>query len=1274
MHRKLLPAVLSIGMLAGISAWAQSTDASLSGTVTDPSGAPIANATVIAEHISTGVATTTKTNESGVYLFPALPPGIYRLTGEREGFRRFVYDKVELTISARVSLNMALELGATSESVEVKAQSDTELGYANSSVGSILTGRKLLELPLAGRSVFDLISTQAGTSGSNGGQNFNGARSGSLNVTIDGVNAQDNLLNNLFNAFVAASVSVDRVAEFRLVTSPADAELGRGSGQIQMITRSGTNGFHGSLFEEHRNTALTANSWFNNARGNDPKTGLPISPRNFLIRNQYGGRIGGPIRKNQTFFNFNYEGQRQRSKDAVTSTVYTAAAREGIFRFFPGARNANSDAAIPTVDLQGNPVRPPTATGDLQSVPLFGRDPSRPGPDPTGIIAKQLELIPLPNNFRVGDGLNTAGFTWKRRVTYDFGEWDLRLDHMFTAQHRLSFSYSHQGYESLNVCGPQALPKSEPCSAPTDTSVFSLGVTSVLRSNLLNEVRAGVLRPRVSIIAPYQVGGTDVLPRSGNQPYLLSFSLVTSPFYPSVSADPSSRISPVYQIGDNLTWLKGRHAFKGGGEVRYVSSAGFDQFGVLPRATLGPGSVAVQNINNITGIGVNNGTAQQLLAELAGSLNGAGQTLNSPGGKNPVFLPGQSRYRNWRQHEFDWFFKDDFKVTPNLTLNLGVRYEWYAVPYEGQGRALALVGGESGIFGISGTSFASLFHPSAANGKLTQIQPIGSGTVNPGIKLYQNDNNNFAPAVGLSWNLPWLGKNKTVLRVGYGMGYERNPIYLTHTVSALEPGYSTTPLFTSASLITIGSLPLPIPPDGPPLATVPLTDRSQTVYAFDDHLRTPYYQNWNISIQRALTNNTLLELRYVGNKGSKLIRDINLNEANIFENGILDAFRLTQAGGNSPLLDRIFLGLNIPGLGVVDGTKITGSDVVRINPSTQGFLSNNNVGGFANYLSGTNQFTNQRGGLLRRVGLPENLVFVNPQFANPMLVGNFSNSSYQALQVELVKRYSAGWTLQGNYTWSKNLGDYEGEDTALGSNYRTLRNMKLDKRLLSYSRAHVIRSNVIWELPFGPGKMFAKDAHGLLGRVVGGWQIGAINVMSTGQPIDFGAVNALNTFSGATPVVVGPLSSLNGSVQRTGNGVIYFTGLKQVPDPFISNITTVQGIQGRSAMLAVTDASGRLLLVNPAPGQFGTLGPRTIEGPGFFRLDLNVIKRIRINERFELHLRADAINATNTPQFSNPNTDINSSNFGRITGTTSSVSEAPMDGNRIVVVGLRLNF
>ncbi|MGH9838663.1 MAG: carboxypeptidase regulatory-like domain-containing protein, partial [Blastocatellia bacterium] len=1211
-----------------------------------------------AQNIATGVVSTATSNEAGIYLFPNLQPGAYRVAAEKNGFRKTVYNDVTLELSARVTVDFELQVGQLAEeAVQISASFDTRLAIGTNSVGGVITGQKVQDLPLPGRNALDLVYTQGGLVG----DNFAGARIGTLNISRDGVNVQDQRIN----VGVASTIftSVDLIQEVRVVTSPADAEFGRGSGQIQMITRSGTNEFHGSVFEAHRNTVLNANTWFNNQRGRDPITGDEISPRNGLIRNQFGGRLGGPIWKNKSFFHVLYEGQLIATNNSITSTVYTATARQGIFRFFPGVQNGNVNAVTPTVDLLGNPIKPAQATGELQTINLLTRDPNRKGVDNTGYIQKMLALVPLPNNFRAGDGLNTAGYTWRRKGTSDFNHVSLKLDHTINQKNQLAFSFTHEQGKAINGFVAQNFPNSPGGTSESYDFLYSISLNSTLRPDLVNEFRYGALRPRLRFRAPWEVAGFDLFPKAGSVPYVIDFLSITDPI--NHENDPQGRISPSYQFADNIVWQRGRHAFKGGVEMRFVSTNGFNSFTVLPRANIGSGNVAVQNVANIAGIGQNSTPAVNLLNELSGSLGSVSQAFNAPAGPNPVFLLGEGKQRTWQQREFSWFFKDDFKVRPNLTLNLGVRYEFYGVPYEANGKAAGLVGGSNSIFGITGTSIADLFQPGLRKGDLTKIQLVGKNSPNEKTRLYDNDLNNFAPAAGFSWSIPYFGKDKTVLRVGYGIGYERNSLRLLDVVSGDQPGLRTVTNATLPTYFDLTSARLPLVPVGAPLETVPFTDRTQTVRTYDDNLRTPYVQNWNITLQRELFRDGLLEVRYVGNKGTKLIRGFDINEVNIFNTGILDAFLAVQAGGTHPLVENMFRGLNL-GLGAINGAAVTAGASLRTNANTRGFFAQGDVGGFAGYLATTTNFTGVRGDLLRRANLPENFLSANPQFASARLTSNVANSSYHSLQLDFTKRFSGGWVLQSNYTWSKALGEEEGAGQEMVDSYRTLRNLGLEKRRLSFDFTHVWRTSGTYEAPFGPGRKFLKGNNHFVSRLVERWQFGFISNLFSGQPISLAAArSSFNQFTDNTPALVGKLSKGFGTAKVTDNGVVYFNGLQQATDPAVATITTQQGLQDRSTLRAITDASGNLILINPVPGQLGTLAPMYLEGPGSFRLDVNLIKRFRIRERSNFELRADLIDVLNTPQWGNPNTDINSLNFGRITDA---------GGNRIIVIGARINF
>ncbi|MCX6608091.1 MAG: TonB-dependent receptor [Acidobacteria bacterium] len=1241
---------VGFGMAMGL--WAQGTDAVLTGTVTDPAGAVIPGATVTAKNTGTGIGKRVETGEGGTYVVPALSPGMYSITAERTGFRTVTIEGLRLEVGARQGLNIPMQLASTSEVVEVRAAADTALGFETSSVGGMLNAQQVLDLPLPSRDALSLVYTQAGLLG----DNFGGSRRGALNITLDGINVQDQRLNQGVSSPI--TTTVDKVEEFRVVTSPADAEYGRGSGQIQILSRSGSNRFKGSLFETHRNTVLNANNWFNNSRGNDPTTGAAISPRNVLIRNQYGGRIGGPIKKNQTFFFFLFDGQRIRERRNITNTVYTETARQGLFRYFPGARNANALAALATVDLDGKPVAPRTATGALQTVSLFGIDPNRTVADPTGTIRRMIGLTPLPNNFRSGDGLNTAGFTWQRPSSQNRDQWNLRVDHNFNSAHRLSVSYTKEDQANANLFSEAPFPNAPSGETTYTDRLWTVNLTSTLRPTLLNEFRAGVLRPALRFYTGWEVGkNLDLLPKANGTPYVLDFDSVTDPI--NQTDNPVGRISPLYQFSDNVTYINGKHNFKGGIDVRFSSSNGFNSTDVMPRAVLGSGTAVVRGLDALPGIGLNLTPAIALINELSGSVSRVNQAFNSPGGSDPAFIPGEVKQRTWKRREYGMFFKDDWKIHRRLTLNLGGRWDYYGVPYDANGRTASLVGGQAGVFGLSGSSFADLYQPGRLNGALTRVELVGPGSANPNKALHAQDRNNFAPAVGLSWALPWF-KKTTVLRTGYMINYERNSLRIADAVSGDQPGLRQLVVFNPDRYVDLRGVALPLANTTKPLETVPLTDRTQIVRVFEDKLRNPYIQNWNISLQRELAKNMVWDVRYVGSKGTRLVRGTSVNETNIFENGILDAFRVTQRGGNAPLFDQIFRGINVAGLGVVDGVRITGSDAVRTNTTTQGYLAFHTAANLADWLNTTTTYTGTRGGLISRAGLPVNFVVPNPQFDSARLTGNFASSTWHSFQTEVSRRFSKGLALQTNYTWSKALGEEEGDGEEMIDSYRDLRNWKLDKRRMSFHRTHMVRSSGTYVLPL------RGRTTGWMRSALSRWQFGWIINAFSGTPISITSGRAsYNTFGDNTASAVAPFSKGTGAAAKTENGVIYFSGLQTVPDPSIASITAINNIRSRSTLQGIADASGKILLVNPTAGQLGTLAPGFLEGPGELRFDINLAKRIPLNERFNMEVRVDAIDALNRPQWSDPNVDMNSVNFGRITAA---------GGNRIVVLQMRLDF
>src|SRR2546426_2222256 len=424
MRQRVFAVVVFLLLVLSTHIFAQTSNATLGGTVSDATGALIPGVSITATNTGTGIVTTVVSNDAGAYQFASLQTGTYKISAELPGFRTQSYNDVTLGISQEVRLNFPLQVGSVAQAVEVTATADTLIATTSSSIGSVLPDHQMRDLPLGGRNVLDLLRTAGGVSNSISGTTSNdgatagdtgyfaGGRLSAVNTTRDGFVVSDGRYN--FGAFSATFTSPDLVEEVRVITAPVDAEVGRGSGQVQMVTRSGTNQFRGSLFWTNRNSALDASNWFNNFNG---------AKKDYENRNQFGGRLGGPIIKNKTFFFFLVDEQRDIFRQNFVGVVLTPLARQGIFRFFPGVDNQNSTQNNPTVDRNGNPLKPANATGDLQQFNVFtrpdgtARDPNRPGLDPSGFIQNTLlARMPMPNDYTVGDGLNTAGIRFTRRI------------------------------------------------------------------------------------------------------------------------------------------------------------------------------------------------------------------------------------------------------------------------------------------------------------------------------------------------------------------------------------------------------------------------------------------------------------------------------------------------------------------------------------------------------------------------------------------------------------------------------------------------------------------------------------------------------------------------------------------------------------------------------------------------------------------------------------------------------------------------------------------
>jgi hypothetical protein len=1305
-------------------------NASVGGTVSDSSGAIMPKVNVTAKNDNTGVTTTAVTNDAGSYAFTSLQPGKYTVSAENTGFSTASFKNVDLGSGQEVRLNFSMKVAQGAQSVDVVVEADTQLATTTSSVGGVLTTKEVEDLPVSSRNVIDLVALTPGVINVPGTftssmMNFAGLQTNQVNTTRDGMITNDGRYAN--GAYSGAFTSPDLIEEIRVSTNQIDPALGRGAAQVEMRTRSGGNEYHGALFWSNNNSHFNAAPFFQNLNG---------QPNNYANRNQYGGRIGGPIKKNKLFFFFVTDDQRYLGKQVFTATVLTPSARQGIFRYLTGTggaarTNGNAFSSTPSVDQSGNIL---TSAGGqpltLNTVNLFaaGAGPNFTQIDPTWFGPQYLaKYMPLPNNYSVGDGLNTAGFFWQQRLdgldgatgqspNNNRNNWTIRSDYNINDKHKVNFIMTREhDWGATTQTGIPDYPNGVFGKEVRDPRFYSAGWTWTLTPTLLNEFHFGFKQDTWEGTSPADngccIGGASETSISKeSQAIRSSFPQANGSFVAVAAGNlgtpggalgqyglinvstPRSTISPFYQYSDSISWVKGKHSFKFGFEIdrsKSKSANAGNSATTRPLATLG-GGVAPPTFTAalVPGIGATNQTtAQNLLANLVGEVASISQTywINSPTQKDwSNYTDDFLFYRYNVANAWSAYAKDNWKVTNSLTVNAGLRFDFFGAPYIEQGLAGRPQGGQAGLFGLSGTSFANaMWRPGATGGALTTAQFVGPGSPNPDASVYNNYWKDFGPSIGIAWNVPYM-KN-TVVRLGYGINYIGNVDFLAvNTGTGSFPGQTLIPANPVSSFLTTSQLSssglVPVPTGGTlPLAPIPATAHSATaVYGYDDNLRTPYIQSFNATIQKQVTSTISVDVNYIGNKGTRLYTNQQLDDTNIFENGFLSAFNTVRSGGDSALFNQLLNGVTIPGVGTINNTTLTGSQAIRNYASTNQFLANGQVGSLANFINTTNVGTGQNGGLVTKAGLPGNFFTVNPQFNSIYLINNDGNSTYHSFQAHVSKRLSHGVTGQFSYTFSKALGD-----TITNGTYRDPRNYHASKSLLSIDRPELFQGNVSWALPVGKGRDFLKNIPTWLDEVVGGWNVSGSYQWQSGAPLTFTAgaagsyINTVSNNSVSTANLIGSLPSDMSHVVKGANGVIsYFQGLTVDTVPHLPTGVD-SGLASRYTNLQIVNSSGQPVLINPTPGNLGNTAFYTpgIRGPSLMGINMSANKAFRFRERYSIILRADAINVTNTPQWgysSNPSvgtlgltTNINSTSFGRITSAA---------GNRIMTFNARFEF
>ncbi len=1190
---------LCLSLTLAVCAWAQTSTSRISGTVTDSTGAFVAGAKVTARHEATGVTYTQNTTEAGLYSFPSLPVGSYTITVEQSGFKTANRAGVVIQVNTPVTADVSLEVGQASEIVNVEGGYE-RLQTNNATIGNVVQQKAIEALPLNGRNPLSLITLEPGvvqrsSGGIGSGVHVNGSRDRAFNVTIDGIEANEssvpNPVSNLYR------LTPDNVQEYKVTTNNATAEEGRNSGaSISIATRGGQNEYHGTIYEFFRNTALNANDFFANARGTQkPEIKL----------HQYGFEIGGPIIKNKTHFFGSWQGQNVKFAQPIDQTfgfptLYTPTALAGKFRYLKGGVNS-PQLVDPKTGALAPGVRNCASDADnncIATYDIFANDPRRIGIDP--VIAKLFNSYPKPNDYSVGDGLNTATYAWNPPTENQGPHWAVRVDHVLNERNSLFVRWLQADQNTrkgdpLNG-RPQVFPGSPPLGEVfRATKNLAIGHRSSITPTIDNEFIVGFAR----FVFLFTQGEAN--PDFPNIPPFV-FNLASRPF---INTPRTFRAVTTPQFLDNLSILKGAHQFRTGINVRFYQHN--DQRGqpggvnVTPSlsfsATLNPPAIgATPGINATDLTRLRNstndllGAPAQLTQLFLGDLNSDAFLPFTRDGQVTLFSVGT------RLKQYNAYAQDEWKLRPNLTINYGLRMELNTPPKE------------------------------AANRVFVPNQPIdgsqGLVTFGRGKTFYEGDHAlALGPRLGIAWNPGRSGK--FVVRAGYGVAYDPISSFQVTAVSGRPPGLISTCTVRPGLAPPLGCAPVPantriaegFPQQLPPPTTTPPSSfltlpavtlgNAPPVAVFDPKLQLPTVHQWNLNLQYELPNGFVAQAAYIGRRGTHLLRAYDINQ--IDAKPILGDFLKMQ--------ENIAKGCNADGLGCPAG--VTGALISIVNypasvtnspkgPLTQAFVN-----------SGTTRTDLQQNGAGNFAGRIEQTTLAlklrpNQQFGVITYIDAGGDSYYHAAQFTLRKRFEKGLLFGLAYTFGKSIDNQSVDPVGAASggglsttNSRTptdVRDWRGERARSDFDRTHALSANGVWELPFGRGK-WLNTGNGFLNTIIGGWSVNGIYTFMTGEPF--------NVRSGV----------------RTSN--FSHESRANVIKPVEAKLQEKSGVAGPVVFFDNT------AFAIPAPGANGA-GRNIFTSPSYWNLDIGINKQFQITERFKLDFRTEMFNALNHTNFDNP--------------------------------------
>lgn len=1079
-------------LFAAIGAWAQTGTTSVHGVVTDKTGAAIVGAKITLENSSQGWTRETSSGPAGEYDFLSLPPGTYVLTIEKTGFRKFEQTHLQLVVNLPATINATLEIGATSEVVEVSAQAVT-LNTTDASLGVAFNDRQVKELPLEAGNVPELLSLQAGVvyMGNRTDINrnvdtrsgaVNGAHSDQSNITLDGVGVNDETQGFAFTSVLP--VTQDSVEEFRVTTTNYNADQGRSSGaQVSLVTKSGTNNFHGSLFESHRNTITSAADYF--VKGAELRDGFPNKPLK-LIRNVFGGALGGPVLKDRLFFFINYEGYRQAEQNSVVRIVPSATMRDGVILY-------KCDTTSPTVatDCPGGKGIVTGVSGKAYDVPagFFGLSSSQIktmdplGIGPSAVMLPYLQGFALPNDTSVGDGVNFTGFRFRGPVSTHNNWYIARADYKITRNGNHSIFWRGALRNDLHGDVPYfaGLPPEQTIADRSKGS--TVGYTAVLRPTLINNFRWGFTRQSYGNIG-----------NNSTQTFIyfrgLNDNSTTNNSSLAITRSRNFQV-PVHNFVDDVSWIRGRHTLQFGVNVAFIRnprqsqlnsfSDGFTNASWLDAAGMAnSGSATDMDPGQFAGLpavdsGFNNSYDYPMIA-LLGAVTQVDANYNYR--KDGSILPqGAPTTRHFGANSYEFYAQDSFRLKPNLTLNFGLRYSLFSPPWETTGLQVS-----------PSMSLGKWFNQRGQNmlkGIPSNMDPLVSfdlsGPANGGkLPWYNWDYKDFGPRVGIAWSPKGRGSllkrlvgdgGKTTIRTGFGIVYDRIGQGLLQTFDhsgsfGLATGLtnppavedmSTTPRLTGLNTVptvdnTGATLFLSAPPGKFP-QTFPSTLSTggfAITWGVDDTLKTPYSYTLDFSVGRELPKNFSIELSYVGRLSHRLLAQSDLAmpldlvdpKTKVSYFNAVSALAKVYDGSNAPLSQNVTAAMIGPTASywadMLQSASAAGQQY-RIKRCTGGVVTGTSdpvqaaydlFCGFANNETTPLSILDLTGIRGFSGGAPSSTFFTpigglnsyfNAQYSSLYAWRSIGVADYHALQFNVRHRMSHGVQFDLNYTWSKSL-------------------------------------------------------------------------------------------------------------------------------------------------------------------------------------------------------------------------------------------------------------